>query len=264
MSATPDSTLTDPQQIIADLRRKLTEAEAERDDAKAERDEGLRRETETAEVSQVINSSLGDLAPVFDAMLEKAMRLCEATFGVLWTYDGEEFTAAAMRGVTSAFADFARTPLQPRLGTGLARLLGGERLVHITDIKDNEANGRALIDLGGARTTLQVPLRTDDALIGVFTIYRQEVRSFSDKQIALLQNFAAQAVIAIENARLLGELRQRTDDLTARDADNRALIARQMASIEVLKAISASGDDPQPVLNLLSDARTNFVTRMQP
>ena len=169
MSATPDSRLANPEQLNADLQRQLAEC-------KAERDEALDQQTATTEVLQVINSSPGDLAPVFDAMLERAMRLCEAAFGILWTSDGERFNAVAMRGVPSAFADFAREPLHPRPGTGLGRLLRGERLVHIGDIRADDAYGRALVDLGGARTALQVPLREEDTLIGVFTVYRQEVR----------------------------------------------------------------------------------------
>ena len=148
MRVTPDSTLADPQQIIADLQRQLAECRAERDEALAERDKAQRRlaertgerdevfeqQTATAEGLQVINSSPGDLTPVFDAMLQKAMHLCAAAFGVLRTYDGQRLNAVAMRGVPDAYTDFAREPMLPSPETGLGRILHGGSLVHIADI----------------------------------------------------------------------------------------------------------------------------------
>jgi class 3 adenylate cyclase len=193
-------------------------------------------------------------------MLEKAMRLCEAAFGVLRTYDGEQLNAVAMRGVPDTYADFAREPLRPGLETGLGRVLRGERLIHIADIKAGEAYRSgdrlrvATVELAGARTLLLVPLRRDDALLGIFSIYRQEVRPFTDKQIALLQNFAAQAVIAMENARLITETRE--------------ALEQQTATAEVLQVINSSPGDLAPVfdamlektLRLCEAAHGNFLT----
>src|SRR5947207_2542813 len=160
--------------------------------------EALDQQTATAEVLQVINSSPGDLAPVFDAMLERAMRLCEAAFGHLDTYDGNFFHTAAIRGVPAAYAEYRRNnPPIYGPGTGPARMLAGERIVHHLDMMEEEAyrrgepNRRALVDLGGARSAINMALVKDGAFLGFITLFRREVRPFTEKQIALVENFAA-------------------------------------------------------------------------
>jgi class 3 adenylate cyclase len=231
MSATPDGMFADPQQVIAELRRQL-------DERTAEREEALARETATAEVLQVINSSPCDLAPVFDAILEKAMRLCEAAFGMMGTIDGDELRTVAARGLPQAFVEFRKNnPPVHGSGTARARILAGERVAHILDLTNEEfyrtadPNRRAVVDLGGARTVLLVALEKDGIVLGHIGVYRQEVQTFSGKQIALLQNFAAQAVIAMENARLLGELRQRTEEVAELNRDLEARVAEQVAEL---------------------------------
>jgi PAS domain S-box-containing protein len=186
-----------------------------------ETQEALDQQTATAEVLGVINASPGELAPVFEAILERAMSRCEAAFGFMTTYDGERFTPCAMREVPETLADyFAKGMDQPQPGEAHWQLLQGADLVHNIDQKDDDAyrSGsplrHAIVDLGGTRTALVVALRKDGILRGTLTLYRKEVRPFTDKQIALVQNFAAQAVIAIENARLLEEIRQRQAELS--------------------------------------------------
>jgi GAF domain-containing protein/nitrogen-specific signal transduction histidine kinase len=207
-----------------------------------EQREALEQQTATAEVLRVINSSPGNLAPVFDAMLEKATRLCQAEMGTFWTYDGEYMQPAAMRGVPPSYAEFLKEgPHRPNWAQ--TRILRGERVTQTVDITESEAYrsgdplARAGADLGGIRTVLVVPLLKDDAVHGTIGIYRQEPRPFTDKQITLLQNFAAQAVIAVENARLLTEQRE--------------ALEQQTATAQVLGVINASPGDLTPVFDAI-------------
>jgi len=218
--------------------------------------EALEQQTATSEVLSVISSSAGDLAPVFDAMLGKAMQLCSANFGMLNTYDGKALHAAATYGLPPAYDEFLRgQPQEYGPDTAPVRILQGEPVVELTDLLESEAyrnsepNRRALVDIGGARCLLAVPLLKDDRVTGVVLIFRQENRPFSEKQIALLQQFAAQAVIAIENTRLLRELRESTEDLSES-------LQQQTATSEVLQIISASPGDLAPVFDKMLENAT--------
>ena len=211
MNLTPDSMLVDPQQIIANLRR--------------------------------------ELAPVFDAMLDKAMRLCATAFGFMTVIDGERPRTVAARGVPAEYAAFRERNPTPANAPISSRLRKGEAFIHTVDLKaerfydEGEPQRRAIVDLGGARTLLAVPLMRDQAVLGAIQVYRTEVRSFADKQVAPLQNFAAQAVIAMENARLITETREALD--------------QQIATAEVLQVINSSPGDLTPVYDaILEKARS--------
>ena len=205
---------------------------------RAERDEAIAQQAATGKILGVINSSPGDLAPVFITILDNALNLCEAAFGFVTTYDGERFERAAQRGVPDALAAYFSTGMdQPLPGDAHWRLLAGEELIHNLDQMDEEAYRqgnplrRAIVDLGGARSALVVALRKDNVLLGALTVYRKEVRPYSEKQVAILQNFAAHAVIAIENARLLSELRNRTEEIGRWNRELEARVAVQVAEI---------------------------------
>ena len=218
-----------------------------------ELNEALERQAASSEILQVISGSEGDLQPLFAAMLEKAVRICDATFGVIYRWDAEFLQALASHKTPPALAEARRRgPVRPT--PDMARIVLTKSVVHIPDLAayaaytdDREPALVTAVELGGVRTFLVVPMFKGDEFIGSFSLYRQEVRPFTDKQIALVQNFAAHAVIAIENARLLNELRQRTTDLTERTADLTEALEQQTATSEVLQVISSSPGDLEPV-----------------
>src|SRR6516165_9594250 len=239
------SSVDDLKSTVARLTRELGEA--------------LDQRTATAEVLRVISTSPGDLEPVFQAMLANAARICEAKFGSLYLYDGDRFRVGALHNAPAAFAEFRRREpvFHPPPGTGLAQIVATKRTFHTPDIRlekgyvDRNPIVVAGAELGGFRTVLTVPMLKDDNLIGCINIYRQEVRPVTDKQIELVTNFAAQAVIAIENVRLLNELRQRTDDLTE-------TLDQQTATSEVLRIISSSPGELRPVFQAMLENATRI------
>ena len=216
------------------------------------------RQTATSEVLQVISTSPSDLEPVFATMLGKAVSICDAKFGTLYLREGDGLRLIATHDVPPAFVETQRyTPFRPAPEGMLDAVTKTGRTVHLADLAETrsyiERDPRMVdaVEVGGIRTVVGVPLLKDNELIGLIGIYRQEVRPFAEKQIALLTNFAAQAVIAIENARLLNELRQRTTDLTERTAGLTEALEQQTATSEVLQVISGSPGDVEPVFSTM-------------
>jgi len=214
--------------------------------------QSLEQQTATADVLRVISSSPGDLEPVFQSMLANAVRICEATAGNIYRWDGEELRLVAAHNTPPAFVELLkRTPQRATTENVVGRMLAAKSVIHTTDVsaqpvylQRSEPLSVAAVELGGVRTLMVVPMLKDDELIGAFTLYRSEVRPFADKQIELVKNFAAQAVIAIENTRLLNELRQSLE--------------QQTATAEVLSVISSSPGDVEPVFQAMLENATRI------
>jgi len=210
-----------------------------------ERDEALLRETANSEILRLISTSPGDLELVFRTILEDATHICNAKFGTLFRFDGENYHPVAQFNTPTALLKVLtqRGPFRPTPGTPIDQVMRTKRVIHCADMAAEPVPGLAT-KLGGARSLVAVPMLKDNALIGAILIYRQEVRPFTDKQIALVQNFAAQAVIAIENTRLLNELRESLD--------------RQTATADILRVIASTPEDSKHALDTIAETASRM------